>query len=228
MSSAARSVRRSSRLAAALIALGTFVAAGSAAPAPGTISIAPGVWRIVESESGPVNYYEVVREAGELFVRSNYEPPMKTAVLGWKAPDSVRPRAQRLVWSWRARTLPRGGDECAEGKEDSAAVVYLTWKRGLRFYTLKYVWSAVGVKGSVCDRTRNPFVAQDTIVLESGHAGWRRVEIDLRAKFREHFADADPKAEVPDFVGIGLMSDGDQTRSPSSADYGMFELTLMR
>ncbi len=214
---------------AALLTLGLLLPALRAAAAPQVIHITPSAWSIVKSESGPVNYYKVVREAGGAFVRSDYRPPMKTAVLGWKTPDSARPRAERLVWSWRALTLPRGGDECADGKEDSAAVVYLTWKRGLRYYTLKYVWSAVGVRGKVCDRTRNPFVAQDTIILESGmleSGGWRRAEIDLRARFREHFAEGDPQAAVPDFVGIGLMSDGDQTESPSSADYGSFELSL--
>jgi hypothetical protein len=27
---------------------------------------------------------------------------------------------------------------------------------------------------------------------------------------------------VPDFIGVGLMTDGDQTRSESAADYGDF------
>jgi hypothetical protein len=29
---------------------------------------------------------------------------------------------------------------------------------------------------------------------------------------------------VPDFMGVGIMSDGDQTRSDSSADYADFVL----
>ena len=107
-----------------------------------------------------------------------------------------------------------------------AAVVYLTWKRGLRYYTLKYVWSAVGTKGRTCDSKRNPFVAQDTIILESGGplGSWRTEDIDLAAQFRAHFEHGDAKAEVPDFVGIGLMTDGDQTGSPSAADFGSFTL----
>lgn len=231
MSSGVRWVRGKTSFALALLAtaptsMGGYVSAARASGAAGDLRIEPSVWRIAGSESGPVNYYSVVREAGATFVRSNYQPPMKTAVLAWKTPDELRERAARLAWSWRARTLPRGGDECAEGKGDSAAVVYLTWRRTLRFYTLKYVWSAAGAKGRVCDQRRNPFVAQDTVILESGPGGWRSVEIDLRAKFREHFADGDPKADVPDFVGIGLMSDGDQTQSASSADYGAFTLTL--
>lgn len=231
MSSALRKLRSKMPWAWALLAscaltTGAQAAAARASGATREIRIEPSAWRIVESESGPVNYYSVMREAGAAFVRANYQPPMKTAVLGWQTPDDLRQSAAKLAWSWRAQTLPRGGDECAEGKEDSAAVVYLTWRRALRFYTLKYVWSTAGVKGRVCGRRRNPFVAQDTVILESGAGGWQRAEVDLRAKFREHFADGDPKAEVADFVGIGLMSDGDQTRSASSADYGAFTLTL--
>jgi hypothetical protein len=147
-------------------------------------------------------------------------------VLGYVIPEADR-RATQLRWTWRAMTLPSGGDECVSSRADSAAVVYVTWKRGLRYYTLKYVWSAVGRRGSVCDSKRNPFVAQDTIIVESGGplGEWRSVEIDLAKHFRHHFAGDEPNAPVPDLVGLGLMSDGDQTRSESAADYGRFFLS---
>lgn len=204
-----------------LIATLLFAAVGG-----GDITIAPKDWRIIPRESGPVNYYSVVSEAGTSFVRAKYTPPVKTAVLGWQTPDGDKRSIKKVRWTWRAQTLPNGGDECASGRGDSAAVVYLTWKRGLRHYTLKYVWSAVGTKGKVCDTKRNPFVAQDTVILESGGplGTWRTAEVDLDAAYRQHFEGGDPKASVPDFVGIGLMSDGDQTKSESSADYGTFTL----
>jgi hypothetical protein len=183
-------------------------------------------WRLVARESGPVNYYSVTTEGALTFVRARYVPPMKTAVLGWQTPEADRRKARKLRWSWRAQTLPVGGDECVSGKADSAAVIYVTWKRFVRYYTIKYVWSAVGQKGKVCDKKRNPFVAQDTVIVDTGGPlnAWRNVEIDLASEFRNHFENGDPKAEVPDFVGLGLMSDGDQTQSESSADYGTFTL----
>lgn len=197
-----------------------------AAAAATDASIQPRDWRIVARESGPVNYYSVMSEGGATFVRARYLPPMKTAVLGWQTPEADRQRIKKVRWTWRAQALPSGGDECASGRGDSAAVVYLTWKRGLRYYTLKYVWSSVGAKGRVCASKRNPFVAQDTVILESGGpvGTWRIAEVDLAAAYRRHFENGDPKASVPDFVGIGLMSDGDQTKSESSADYGPFTL----
>jgi hypothetical protein len=196
------------------------------AGAQASFRVEPASFRLVERESGPVNYYRVVKDGEGVFLRSSYAPPMKTALMGWQTPDADRERIRKVAWTWRARTLPKGGDECASGKGDSAAVVYLTFKRTLRYYTLKYVWSAVGQRGKVCDKKRNPFVAQDTIILESGaSAGFRSAEIDLAREYRRHFEDGAADAEVPPFVGIGLMSDGDQTRSESSADFGAFTLT---
>jgi hypothetical protein len=216
--------RRPPRLGLLVVAFGMLL--GPAFAQTG-VTIEPAAWRFVDSKSGPVNYYSVVGEGDASFVRSLYRPPLKTAVIGWQTPDADRSRARKLKWSWRARTLPTGGDECVSGKGDSAAVVYVTWKRTLRYYTLKYVWTTLSKQGAVCDTKRNPFVAQDTVVLRSGpRDGWQMEEIDLRASFRKHFADGDASAEVPDFVGIGIMTDGDQTRSESSADFGRFMLTF--
>lgn len=194
-----------------------------AAPAPPWQLPVTG-FQLVERASGPVNYYSVL-PGPPAHIRSRYEPGLKTAVVGYAAKD-FQARAQRLRFRWRALALPRGGNECQAGKGDSAAVVYVSWKRALRHYTLKYVWSSVGPRGAVCDKKRNPLLAQDTVILESGGPlnEWRSVDLDLQAEFRKHFAGGDPKAEVPDFLGIGLMSDGDQTRSVSSADFAQFVL----
>lgn len=184
-------------------------------------------WRVIERESGPVNYYTLFSKSDPPFIRAVYQAPYKTAVLGVQIPEADKAHASKLRWNWRAQTFPKGGDECVKGKGDSAAVVYVSWRRGLRWYTLKYVWSAVGKKGKVCAQKRNPFVAQDTIILEAGGptGEWRTETIDLKAEFRKHFEDGDAAASVPDLLGIGLMSDGDQTQSTSSADYAEFVLT---
>ena len=194
------------------------------APAPTPTRLDVHDWRVLERESGQVNYYTVIDDPALPFIRAQYRPPYATAVLGYELDDATRQRARRVQWKWRAVTLPAGGDECEPGKGDSAAVVYVTWKRGLRYYTLKYVWSAVGKPGAVCDTKRNPFVAQDTVILRSGAAGgsWKSEDVDLQAEFRQHFADGDTNAEVPGFLGVGIMTDGDQTESPSAADYADF------
>ncbi len=183
-------------------------------------------FKVVERESGPTNYYKLYRDADPPFIRAEYHPPFETTVLGVEVADGDRASARALTWRWRAMTLPKGGNECQSGKGDSAAVVYISWRRTLRWYALKYVWSAVGPKGAVCDKKSNPFAAQNTVVLESGAplGEWKTERIDLKSEFRKHFENGDPTASVPDFMGVGIMSDGDQTHSDSSADYADFVL----
>jgi Protein of unknown function (DUF3047) len=200
--------------------------AQTAPQGPGALNLDVTRWRVVSRESGPVNYYRVVDDPSLPFVHAQYTPPEATTVLGVEIGDNDRKRARAVSWQWRAVTLPQGGDECASGRGDSAAVVYLTWKHTLKWYTLKYVWSSVGQRGAVCDRKRSPFVSQDTIILQSGGpvGVWHSEVVDLKQEFRRHFADGDPNYEVPDFVGVGIMTDGDQTKSVSSADYADFVL----
>jgi Protein of unknown function (DUF3047) len=178
-------------------------------------------FKVVESYSGPVSYYRLIEAPDGAFIRAVYRPPLETVTLAVEVPDSLRQRTKLVRWKWRAQVLPKQGNECVPGFGDSAASVYISWKRGLKWYSIKYVWSSVGTKGAVCDQKRNLFVVQDTVVLESGGPTnvWREEEIDPTAQFHAHF-----EGDVPDFVGIGLMSDGDQTNSVSAADYNDFVL----
>jgi hypothetical protein len=184
-------------------------------------------WRLIDSQSGPVNYYTVQREADRAFIRGTYQPPNKKAVLGFEVPESSRGRLRRLDWSWRAIKLPEQADECNSKKGDSPAVVYVTWRRTLRWYSLKFVWSATRPPGTICDRRRNAFVAQDTVVLESGGplGVWKRESIDLWKLFRDHFEDGDKDADIPSLIGLGVMTDGDQTKTASTGDYADFVLS---
>jgi DUF3047 family protein len=207
------------------VSIGVAAHAGRSGPAH-EIAIDPTQWRVVARESGPDDYYVVMRDPPLSFIRGRYRPPEATTVLGYQVSDADRSRVRRVRWKWRAVALPRGGNECDDGKKDSAAVVYLTYKRALRWYSLKYVWSSVGPKGATCDRKRGLFSAQDTILLESGGPldVWKSEEVDLIAEFRAHFENGRADADVPPFVGIGLMCDGDQTRSESAADFADFVL----
>jgi len=199
--------------------------AGSASAADARLDVHQ--FRIVEKESGPTNYYAVVNDPAQPFIHADYKPGFETAVFGIQLPDSAR-RARGLHFGWRARVLPRDVGSCGPhgGIADSAALVYVVWKRGLKWYTLRYVWSTVAPKGSVCNGKRNLFLAEDTVVLETGPGSdaWVNEELDLLGEFRRHFASGDANADVPDLVGIALMTDGDQSRSESAADYADFVL----
>jgi hypothetical protein len=221
-------VRGTLSICAALLAL--FSSAGTAGeearpPAqPATVEITRidvHSFRVVESYSGPVSYYKIVEDPEEPFIRATYRPPLETVTLGIEVPEHLRQSTRKVRWNWRAQVLPKGGNECKPGLGDSAAVVYISWKRGLKWYSLKYVWSSEAPKGQTCDQKRNLFVVQDTVILESGPpvGVWKDEEIDPSAEFRAHF-----EGDVPDFVGVGIMSDGDQTQSISAADYTGFAL----
>jgi DUF3047 family protein len=222
---------RTALCAAALLQLGGACSSTCASPATAHHDAERALdvrdWQVMKRESGPTNYYTVVSDADGVYLHADYQPPEATTVLAVSVGDDGR-RARQLRWAWRALVLPRGGNECLGGHGDSAAVVYVSWKRGLRWYTLKYAWSSEAAKGAVCDHKRNAFIAQDTVVLESGPplGVWVEESLDLPAEFRRHFADGDPQAEVPDLQGVAVMTDGDQTASESAADYGRFVLVL--
>jgi hypothetical protein len=96
----------------------------------------------------------------------------------------------------------------------------------MRWYGLKYAWSSVGPLGAVCDRRDNPLMRGETIILRTGGplGVWVDESLDLEAEFRKHFAGGDALADVPDLIGIAVLTDGDDTRSASSADFGSFVL----
>src|SRR3954468_11201718 len=160
-------------------------------------------------------YYRTIDTPQESFIRSFYVPPRETVTLFHSVPDELRHGVRRMQWRWRAQVLPAKGNECANGRGDSAAAVYVTWKRGLRWYSLKFIWSTDAPLGATCNRLRNPLVASDSIVLRTGATSSTFVEetVDPEALFRQHFAGGDPSAELPELQGIGVMSDGDQTGS---------------
>jgi len=214
-------LRSNLTIAAAALLVSAGTAGEEARPQLQRTPIDVHAFRVVDSYSGPVSYYKIVEDPAEPFIRAVYRPPLETVTLGAEVPEALRQRTRRVHWKWRAQVLPKGGNECKEGLGDSAAVVYISWKRGLKWYSIKYVWDTDAPKGQTCDQKRNLFVVQDTVILESGPpiGVWKDEAIDPTAEFRAHF-----EGDVPDFVGIGIMSDGDQTRSISAADYTGFAL----
>jgi hypothetical protein len=177
--------------------------------------------------SGPEVYYSVISaDSDGTFLRGGYHPGLETVTMGIEVPEQARRSARRLRWRWRARAFPAQGNECRPGRGDSAASVVAAFKRGLKWYLLKYAWSSVGPLGAVCDQKRTLLLARDTIILESGGVVgvWLTEVVDLRRAFVNHFAKGNPHADIPDLVGVAVMTDGDQTNSESGADWSGFEI----
>lgn len=178
------------------------------------------------TDGASVYYKSGTGESGEPFLGGAYRTGMETVTMGIEVPGAWKQRARRIRWRWRVNAFPVGGDECTPGKGDSAASVNVAWKRGLKWYVLKYVWSSAAKLGAVCDRKRTIFLARDTIVLESGGepGAWLSELVDIRKSFQDHFENGNPQADVPDLVGVAVLTDGDQTRSPAAAEWADFEL----
>jgi hypothetical protein len=60
-------------------------------------------------------------------------------------------------------------------------------------------------------------------VPEQARRSARRLRWRWRA-FVNHFAKGNPHADIPDLVGVAVMTDGDQTNSESGADWSGFEI----
>lgn len=161
------------------------------------------------------NPYAVVRESPtNLFLRAEVEDEN---VMLYK---EVRWNARKypyLAWRWRVRHVPEGSDERVEAKADSAAGLYLSYRRklGLVPETVKFVWSARHPLGT---RFRRPGIGMPwTVVAGSGRADsvWHEVVFHTRDVYEETF-EGDP-GERP--IGIGLLSDANNTGGYAAADY---------
>jgi hypothetical protein len=183
-------------------------------------------FQVLQRDSGPTSYYWLIDDPRGPFIRGIYKPPLETVTLFADVGDGLRNGVDRIRFRWRAWVLPMNANECQPGRGDAAANVYVAWKRGLRWYSLKFAWSSGAPAGTTCDRIRNALVASDTVVLRSGPPTgvWQEEEIDPAALFREHFEGGNPNAEVPELQGIGILTDGDQTHTTSAADYAGFVL----
>jgi len=212
-------------LALGLCVLGTGTAAFGN-PAPGAFPLDVRRFQVLQRDSGPTSYYWLVDDPFERFIRGVYTPPLETVTLFADVGDGMRRGVERIRFRWRAWVLPLNGNECVPGRGDAAANVYIAWKRGLRWYSVKLAWSSDAPVGATCNSIRNPLVATDTIIVRSGSPTgvWHEEEIDPDALFREHFEGGNPAAEVPELQGIGILTDGDQTRSMSAGDYAGFVL----
>jgi hypothetical protein len=122
-----------------------------------------------------------------------------------------------LSWRWRARVLPKGGDESKKITNDSAAGLYVCFKGFVSLpYCIKYVWSSTVPAGTVLDSPHRK--ATKIVVLRSGPqqlGTWVKEKRDVYADYLKVFR---TKA-VKNPVGIAVLTDSDDTRSRAAADY---------
>ncbi len=181
-------------------------------------------FQVVEQSSGKDNYYRFESGPDGAYLAARYRPPFDTMVRGIEAPHRYRRTLAGLRWRWRVLAFPKGGDDCNPDVGDAAGGVFATFKAGLKVMVIKYVWNSVGPAGRSCERANNLFFAKREVVLRSGgETGvWHTETVDPRRDFVRYYGGK--LEDVPDFVALGVLTDGDATSSRSEADYGDFVL----
>jgi hypothetical protein len=179
-------------------------------------------FQVFKQSSGPDDYYRVETGPDGPYLAARYHPPFDTMVKGVEAPEAYHHHLAGLRWRWRIRAFPKGGDDCNPDGGDAAAGVFATFKAGLKVMTIKYVWNSVGPVNRSCELANNWFFAKRVVVLRSGGAldTWQTETVDPRRDFVRYFGGT--LEDVPDFVALGVLSDGDATNSRSEADYAGF------
>jgi hypothetical protein len=152
----------------------------------------------------------------------------------------------KVSFSWKVRALIANADLMQADTSDSPVRLVLAFEgdrskfsaknsmvselalaltgEPLPYATLMYVWGTDRASGSIIVSHRTDRIRK--LVLESGprHLGqWLDYERDIKADFEEAFGEA-PGA----LVGIGIMTDTDNTRGQAQAWYGPVSLQPYR
>lgn len=148
----------------------------------------------------------------------------------------------QVHFSWLVPALIEGADMTTRQGDDSPVRLVLAFEgdRGnfstkdaalneltrlltgkeMPYATLMYVWCNKRPVGSVIHNPRTDRIRK--LVIESGPQGlrqWRNYRRDIRADFEAAFSEAPGK-----LVGIGIMTDSDNTQSQTQAWYGKISL----
>ena len=151
-----------------------------------------------------------------------------------------------LRFSWKVPALIESADLASRERDDSPVRVVLAFEgdrsrfsmkdtmlselsqaitgEPMPYATLMYVWSNQREEGAVIPNPRTDRIRK--IVLESGPKSlgrWLSYERDIRADYERAFGEA-PGA----LLGIGIMTDSDNTRSVAQAWYGPVQLVAKK
>ncbi len=180
----------------------------------------PNVWKAWRGDDDYArNLYGIGEEAGNRYLKARDDG---TSIIIRKKLDKWNPHEHPILsWRWRARALPENGDERVGSKNDSAVAVYVLLDQN--FFrvpkTLKYVWSTTLPIGT--RHRRDGIGRPNVIVLQSGEeklGEWVTETINVYDDFIRTFGKEPPKRAI----GIGVLTDGNATKTNSEGDYDDF------
>ncbi|MFQ5636455.1 MAG: DUF3047 domain-containing protein [bacterium] len=159
--------------------------------------------------------YKIREENGNKYLAA--EDNGESVILGKDLKWDLR-KYPYISFRWRTTKLPEGGDERYGKTVDSAAGIYIVYKKrfGKIPSSIKYVWSTTLPVGSYMRRSGigRPWM----VVAESGtdHLGeWRTYVFNAYDAYKKTFGGRPPNNPV----GIGILSDANSTHSQAYADY---------
>lgn len=184
--------------------------------------------------------YELVTDNGTQVIRAH----TAGGASGLIARMDIDP-GEKLVlrWRWKVSNIYTAGDARKRSGDDYPARIYVAFafepdKAGfferakrkaaeliygdtLPGNALNYIWANRLPLGSV---VANPFTAKTQMIAVTSGAGktgqWVTVERDIVADYRKAFGEAPPH-----IIGIGIMSDSDNTGESATAWYGDIQLS---
>jgi hypothetical protein len=221
------------RRAALLAGVAGLVGCATPDPAPDAAGALRG-WQVVALPGKRQTQYRWVQKDGAVAVHALAEG---SASLLRRQVDRAPHTLGEVEFSWLVGAVPREGNVSAAEHEDAAARVIFSFDgdearlsarnrmlfdlaqaltgEAPPFATLMYVWDETAPVGAVIVNPRSDRIRK--IVVESGTVAigqWRRYRRDLVADYRLAFGEA-PGV----LLSVGLMTDGDNTKSRLSTWY---------
>jgi len=237
-----------------IAATGWAIGLAGCAVAPPAVSVGQTPWATPDPHDvrGAATWEEQ-RFPGKAVTRYRYEVKDGRDALAVLARSSASMKRQRLQvppealgtlsFAWHVPALVPGADMGRRDTEDSAVRVVLVFEgdrsrfsprdamlselarsltgEPMPYATLMYVWCAQRPVGTIIENPRTSRIRK--LVVESGPSQlgrWRDYQRDIRADYERAFGEP-PGA----LVGIGVMSDTDNTRTEARAWYGRLRLS---
>ena len=160
-------------------------------------------------------YYVIRKEDGNRYLSAETE---ESAVDAGRAAEVNLRVYNKLRWRWRVWSLPVGANEEVGSKNDSGAAVRIVFYGGIRPRMLKYVWSSSLPKGTETVSAGNKKIKVIVLQSGSGRAGeWVWEEVNAYEDYKRLFGGEPRTVRI-----LGVITDADNTKSLSKADYDDF------
>jgi hypothetical protein len=181
----------------------------------------PNGWESPNDRDGRKDY-AVVNERGESFLRGHFLPDTDGKVVGKKIDWNMETHPW-ISWKWRVRSWATGTKIHSDNGEDSTASVYVTVKGGIRAYIIKYIWAVDDKIGDGYNSgSWNPVGRLFATVIRSGGTlnEWVTEKRNFVADYKALYKNDPPNLKGR---GIGLLTEGDSTKTEPVADYDDFQ-----